>query len=246
MQDDTPQPHVTNERAPFAQVPEALLYDASVSPNAVRVYGCLQRHGDSPENCYPSHRRIASFLNLSERSIPRLIDELEAGGWVTRVKRPPLVDGTRRPDAYFVRLRPRRIARSTAQQSAEPPRDPARSHRAAERGERESVEREPSNEHLADRAAERVEPPVDVLRESCKRLAEREADGMADSINNRSGWVKARTNSLVKEHAAEVQRVLAEWPDTKPDMLARYLLGEKSAVGDRIFLPGTGWIKKAS
>lgn len=78
--------HVENE-ARFAMVPEALLYDRSVSPDAVRVYGALLRHGDDPANCYPSHRRLADLLGRSMRSIPRWIAELQSAGWVEIVQR---------------------------------------------------------------------------------------------------------------------------------------------------------------
>ena len=135
----TSERHVTTDQPGWAMVPQDLLYDAALSANAVRIYGCLARHGSDPANCYPSHARIAGLLGMSERSIARPLAELAEAGWVTKVKRPPLPDGTRRPDAYHVHLEPRSTARSTAQSSAEPPRNPARNHRAESRGEREPV-----------------------------------------------------------------------------------------------------------
>lgn len=137
--------HVVVEQELWAKVPEELLYDSSISANAVRIYGCLARHGSDPTNCYPSHARIAELLGMSERSIARPLNELVQSGWVTKIKRPALADGTRRPDAYYVHLT-RSSARSTAQSSALPARDPARSQRAESRAEREPVEREPENE----------------------------------------------------------------------------------------------------
>lgn len=79
--------HVTNAGARFAQIPEALLYDSTVSSDAVRVYGVLQRHGDDPANCYPSYDRIATLIGRSPRSVPAWITELERLGWVERVPR---------------------------------------------------------------------------------------------------------------------------------------------------------------
>lgn len=134
--------HVVVERDAWAPIPEALLYDPSITANAVRIYGCLARHGTDPANCYPSHERIAKLLGMSARSVARPLAELAEAGWVTKVKRPPLADGTRRPDSYYVHLS-RSPARSTAQSSAEPARDPARDLRAESRDEREPVEREP-------------------------------------------------------------------------------------------------------
>lgn len=127
-------------------IPEALLYDASLTPSAVRVYGALRRHGNDPDDCYPSHARLARLLGMAERSMARPISELADAGWITKVKRPPRQDGSRQTDGYEVHTSPRSGARSTAQTSAALPRDPARDDRAQERGKREPGEREPENE----------------------------------------------------------------------------------------------------
>lgn len=79
-------PWVTNEDR-WVQIPEELLYDVTISAEAVRVYGVLRRHGDDPENCYPSYTRIAGFIGKSARSIPAWVRSLEEAGWVERVAR---------------------------------------------------------------------------------------------------------------------------------------------------------------
>lgn len=92
-------PHVrVDER--FAIIPEALLYDADVPAEAVRVYGVLVRHGSDPSNCYPSHARIAERIGKSARSVPAWIRALEDAGWVDRVPRWRRGDevATSRPD----------------------------------------------------------------------------------------------------------------------------------------------------
>lgn len=106
MSDDTAAtepPHVENEGR-FASIPEALLYDPTISADAVRVYGVLRRHGNDPQNCYPSHHRIAGFVGASARSVPRWIRQLEDAGWVTRVPRKS-ASGDPDSNAYVVHFR---------------------------------------------------------------------------------------------------------------------------------------------
>lgn len=67
----------------FAKIPEALLY-SDLSDLAVRVYGCLIRHGTTPETCHPTHARIAELIGKAERSIQRPVTELERAGWIER------------------------------------------------------------------------------------------------------------------------------------------------------------------
>lgn len=78
---------VTVEGFRWAAIPEDLLFDAAISPEAVRVYGVLLRHGTDPGSCYPSHRRIAQLIGKSPRSVPRWVRELEVAGWVQVVPR---------------------------------------------------------------------------------------------------------------------------------------------------------------
>lgn len=82
----------------------------------------------------------------------------------------------------------------------------------------------------------------DVLLQACRLLAEREADRLADSIHSRPGWVRKRITKLTVEHEAEARRVLSLWPGTSAEKLARHLRGEPNAVGDRPFIPGSGFL----
>jgi len=90
----------------FAMIPETLLYDDAISPDAVRVYGVLVRHGSDPENCYPSHARIGGLIGRSKRSIATWISELETAGWVERVAR-LRPDGSPDSNGYRVLMIPR-------------------------------------------------------------------------------------------------------------------------------------------
>lgn len=78
---------VTIQGPRFAQMPESLLYDGGISDGAVRVYGVLLRHGETSETCFPGHRRIAELIGKAERSIGRLLTELETAGWIVRTYR---------------------------------------------------------------------------------------------------------------------------------------------------------------
>lgn len=140
--------HVTVQQTPFAQMPEGVLYDSSLSDKAVRVYGALLRHGSDPSNCYPSHDRIARLIGCSKRSITRPLDELEKAGWVEREKRYD-ANGARTSDGYVVRVSRTAGAQesaTTTQENVDPPRAGAGTHHAQERDERESLERQPLND----------------------------------------------------------------------------------------------------
>lgn len=147
--------HVRNEPAGrFAQVPETLIEDPNVSHLALRVWAVLRRHGDSPENCYPSHARIAEKCGVSHRSIAKPMRDLEAAGWIERVARFD-VNGSRVADGYFVRFHPlppahpdvdpAQMCATTTQESVDPPRSTTGTPHAEVRGLIEE-EREPYNE----------------------------------------------------------------------------------------------------
>lgn len=122
---------------PWAPIPEAVLYDHRLDPLAVRVYGCLLRHGLDPGACYPSHARIAELIGCSKRSINRPVRDLEENGWIERV---PRFDdrGDRTSDGFHVRTQrdPSSAPANAppalhsvdppAPASAHPPRQPAR------------------------------------------------------------------------------------------------------------------------
>lgn len=71
----------------YAPIPEALLYDHDIDPLAIRVYGCLARHGTTASNCYPTHARIASLIGIAKKSVVRPLKALESAGWIVRYPR---------------------------------------------------------------------------------------------------------------------------------------------------------------
>lgn len=144
----------------FAPVPEALLYDPTITPMAVRVYAVLARHGMTPESCYPSHALIAERCGCSPRSVQRPLRELEEAGWITRV---PRFDerGDRRSDGFIVRVEPAlpdappasQNAHPTASQDADPPRSGTRKKESHENESHEGTkthEREPRSDGSSD------------------------------------------------------------------------------------------------
>lgn len=139
--------HVTTDHH-WAPIPEAVLYDKRLSDKAVRVYGCLLRHGLTPDSCYPSHGRIAGLIGCAKRSVQRPLVELEEAGWVARTARFD-ESGQRVSDGYHVRTEGSLSAPPAqenvvppAQEGADPPRTGARTEGEQEnesKVERESV-----------------------------------------------------------------------------------------------------------
>jgi len=199
--------HVTVQQTPFAQMPEGVLYDPSLSDKAVRVYGALLRHGSDPTNCYPSHDRIARLIGCSKRSVARPLDELEKGGWVERAKRYD-ANGARTSDGYMVRVSRAPVAQesaTTTQENVDPPRAGAGGHHAQERDERESLERKPLNDtsHSAAPALVLLESRLnfdefwnDYPRRNGKRLGKTAAEAAWTRLNarDRAAAVKALSN----------------------------------------------------
>lgn len=138
------EPHVQIED-PWAAIPEALLYDPGISHLALRVYGCLRRHGADPRNCFPSYERIGALLGVSDRSVQRPIKELAAAGWITVIAE-TRDDGGRTSNRYIVHSRPRSDARTPPRSTnADPPALPARAEgEQLEREERASRDAPPS------------------------------------------------------------------------------------------------------
>jgi hypothetical protein len=134
----------------FAPIPEQLLFDPAIDPTAKCVYAVLMRHGMTPGDCYPSHKRIGELLGMSPRSIQRPLRALEESGWVLRVPRSD-DRGDRISDGFHVRTNPdpgahtnaptaQESAHPTAQESAHPTRSGTR-----------TGEREPDNESQMER-----------------------------------------------------------------------------------------------
>lgn len=128
----------------FATIPEWILYHPELNGTAVRVYGCLDRHGQDPSTCYPSHARVGALLGMSERSVAKPLAELEAVGAIEVVAR---FEGGRQTSNGYTLAGDVPL---TAQDCVPAPADLRGSGRADERGqgragsrdEREQEERE--------------------------------------------------------------------------------------------------------
>lgn len=94
-----PEP-IRRARAPFACVPEALLYDPDMSPLAVRVYGILDRHAGR-NGIYPGRERLAVLCGCSVSSVDRALADLKRGGWMMVRRR-----GQGVTNEYFLADRP--------------------------------------------------------------------------------------------------------------------------------------------
>lgn len=67
----------------FAIIPEALLYDKTISSNAVRLYGILNRYANYQGKAWPSRKTLADQMALSVATVDRAKEELEAAGWLS-------------------------------------------------------------------------------------------------------------------------------------------------------------------
>lgn len=197
--DTTRQPH-TRTVFRYAPVPEALLYDAGLSDKAVRVWGCLARHGMDPSACFPSHARIAGFLGCAERSVQRPLRDLEKAGWVERV---PRFDGSgqRLTDGFVVHTAAQERA-GTAQESAGGPRAVARGVRAEERDEGK-----PSNEsHLTREEPKTAPAPAAAMFEEFWRAYPLKKEKGAA----RKAWARAAKKAAPEAIIAGAERYAAE------------------------------------
>jgi hypothetical protein len=168
----------------FAPIPEQLLFDPSIDTTAKCVYAVLLRHGMSPDDCYPSHKRIGDLLGMSARSIQRPLRVLEDAGWVLRIERRD-DRGDRISDGFHVRSTPPSTAcedAPPAHQSADPP-----AHQSApppRTGAR--TERKPDNESQSEREIAATPSPLpapsrpvpagvdpEVVERLCQHLAHR-------------------------------------------------------------------------
>lgn len=68
---------------PFSILPEALLYSPTLSDRAKVLWGCLARHADAEDRCFPGYPLLAKHLHCSRASVWRAMAELQAEGWVT-------------------------------------------------------------------------------------------------------------------------------------------------------------------
>ena len=72
----------------FAKIPEELLFDTSISPAAVRLYGVIQRYAGKSGNAFPGREELAGRLGASVETVKRSTAELARAGWIERTRRP--------------------------------------------------------------------------------------------------------------------------------------------------------------
>ncbi|WP_207948915.1 helix-turn-helix domain-containing protein [Erysipelothrix anatis] len=63
------------------------IFNEKLSSNAVLFYLYLERHGARQKQCFHSIKTIAFNLNISERTVNRVINELEKNGFILRFSR---------------------------------------------------------------------------------------------------------------------------------------------------------------
>lgn len=72
----------------FAQVPDTLLADTSVSATAVRVYAIIVRYQGRHEVAWPGLRRVAIDYGIPRSTVSDAVAELEEHGWLICERRP--------------------------------------------------------------------------------------------------------------------------------------------------------------
>lgn len=63
------------------------IFYSNLKANSILVYLYLERHGARKNQCFHSLRTIAENLNISERTVSRSLNELEAEGYILRTHR---------------------------------------------------------------------------------------------------------------------------------------------------------------
>lgn len=81
------QPHAGNPPGGWAVLPAWIACDPHLSPEARCLLLILSSHADDRTHPYPSIGRMARFLGRSERTVLRVLADLEASGLVQRVHR---------------------------------------------------------------------------------------------------------------------------------------------------------------
>jgi DNA-binding FadR family transcriptional regulator len=77
---------ITRQRR-FAQLPDALIDDTTISPLAVRLWAKLDRYAGKDGRAFPSRARLAADLAVSVPTISRALSDLADAGWITRTAR---------------------------------------------------------------------------------------------------------------------------------------------------------------
>jgi len=84
----------------FTQVPNVVLEDSRLSLGAKLCYAMLLRYAWQKESCFPGQEALAQALGISRRSVVTFLKELEASGYVKKVRR-----GLGRTNVYILHCR---------------------------------------------------------------------------------------------------------------------------------------------
>ena len=71
----------------FTQVPNVVLENADLSLGAKLCYALLLRYAWQKERCFPGQQTLAEGLGTCRRSVIAFLKELEASGYVEKVRR---------------------------------------------------------------------------------------------------------------------------------------------------------------
>lgn len=63
------------------------IFNEKLNSNSVLVYLYLERHGARKNQCFHSTKTIASSVNISVRTVNRVLNELEKEGFIIRMHR---------------------------------------------------------------------------------------------------------------------------------------------------------------
>lgn len=206
------QGEIRRDRPHWAQLPEPLLLDQTVSHLAVRTYALLDRYADSERGCFPGQDTLADRLGVSRGTVNRAIGELKAKGWLTVRRR------RNASNLYVVHTSacaPERapdvadIAQPVARQSAQEP--------------------EPENQITPSGARARQgahgpeegggSSPAERMQMAALLLAQAEARRRGAEINDAGAYIRARQRTILAEHEALWTLCLEQDPtSTAPDL----------------------------
>lgn len=76
------------------------IYADEMSAKAIAIYRYLLDRQGKHENCYPSHKTIASHMNCSPSTVKRAINELVRRGYVEKTNR-RRANGSKTSNSYI-------------------------------------------------------------------------------------------------------------------------------------------------
>ena len=90
----------------FTQIPNFILRDPDLSPNAKTTYGLLLSYAWHNNLCFPGQERLAEQMGTHVATVSRAITELEACGLIEIERR-----GQGKTNVYTIKFRVRRTPR---------------------------------------------------------------------------------------------------------------------------------------